>query len=144
MDTFLLIFLLICIIVLACERSNSNSSSSSSSSSSIKVEESYDDFKKRGMLKPFTDIGMTEQQIKKVVSVYYLSYRESLLARRNAEFIAREFKKAQEKGWTIDELLNEWSCRSWRGFKADWLDVKTVSPDEALRRLQEESGKLTK
>ena len=84
---------------------------------------------------PLTKIGLDDDQIQEVIEIR--RHSKAILTDRVIRSLAREFQKAAGKGWTIDQLLDEWSCRSWRGFKADWLDVKTISNEEAIKRLQE-------
>ena len=84
---------------------------------------------------PLTKIGVTEDQIQEVIEIR--KHSKAMLTDRVIRSLAREFQKAAGKGWTVDQILDEWSYRSWRGFKADWIDVKTISHEEAIRQLQD-------
>ena len=88
---------------------------------------------------PLTAIGMTEDQIQEVIEIR--KHSKSMLTDRVVRSLAREFQKALGKRWTIDQILDEWSYKSWRGFRADWLPVKTISPEEAIKELQDKYKK---
>ena len=37
-------------------------------------------------------------------------------------------KEAQKAGWTLEQALSEIVARGWRGFKAEWVKDKTLTP----------------
>ena len=88
---------------------------------------------------PLTKIGLDDDQIQEIVEIR--KHSKAMLTDRVIRSLSREFQKAIGKGWTVDQILDEWSYRSWRGFKAEWIDVKTISHEEAIRQLQERYNK---
>jgi hypothetical protein len=52
------------------------------------------------------------------------------------EGIKREATKA---GWTLNDAIRECVIRGWQGFKADWVEARTVAgPDPGLAKLKED------
>lgn len=45
----------------------------------------------------------------------------SKLTQRIINSLAKEFKAASAKGYSMDELLTEWEVRGWQSFKSDWI-----------------------
>ena len=88
---------------------------------------------------PLTKIGATQDQINEIIEIR--KHSKALLTDRVIRSIAKELNKAGGKGYSIDDCIEEWSWRSWRGFKADWLEVKTISHEEAIKQLQERYNK---
>ena len=51
-------------------------------------------------------------------------------------------KEAQKAGWTLEQALSEIVARGWRGFKAEWVKDKTLTP--AATKKQEFISGLTR
>lgn len=51
-------------------------------------------------------------------------------------------KEAQKAGWTLEQALSEIVARGWRGFKAEWVKEKTLTP--AATKKQEFISGLTR
>ena len=56
-----------------------------------------------------------------------LLHRKSLKAVQSEtaiRAILKQFRLAMQKGWSVDDLVDEMTNRSWKGLKADWLKPK--------------------
>ena len=48
------------------------------------------------------------------------------LTQRVVNALGKEFEKAANMGYTLDEVLTEWEVRAWKSFKADWMPKKQI------------------
>ncbi|MEZ8965524.1 hypothetical protein AB6E53_02435 [Vibrio breoganii] len=105
----------------------------------VKTKAKSDSSKTTGL--DFTVIaGITKDQIKAIQEIR--KNAKTNLTQRSINTLAKEFALAQTAGLTIDQCLDEWDMRGWRGFKAEWVlnnlstnnkkrDVNAVPPRDS-------------
>lgn len=53
-----------------------------------------------------------------------------------------ELKKAIDIGWTVKQCVDEWTARSWRGFKVEWMPKE--GPPKVIHSLIKQSLNVSK
>ena len=71
----------------------------------------------------FSVLPMNEYEISEVKRIRRQN-KGGKITQRVANSLAKEFNAAIAKGYTVDELLTEWECRTWKSFKAEWIKPK--------------------
>ena len=75
----------------------------------------------------------TSEEIKEIKRIRRAN-KGGAITQRVANALAKEFNKALDIGYSLDECLNEWEVRGWKSFKAEWLKPK---PGTALSQYSE-------
>ncbi|BCL70547.1 hypothetical protein TUMSATVNIG1_25100 [Vibrio nigripulchritudo] len=73
--------------------------------------------------------GITSEQISELKRIRKAN-KGGPISQRVANQLAKEFIRARQYGFTLDDCLTEWETRSWKSFKAAWVAPKSKSyPD---------------
>ena len=72
----------------------------------------------------------------------FVKHRKAIKTLVTENVIKSIDKEAQKAGWTLEQALSEIVARGWRGFKADWIKDKTLTP--AATKKQEFISGLTR
>jgi uncharacterized protein YdaU (DUF1376 family) len=72
----------------------------------------------------FMDAGITKDQVSEIRSIRKAN-KGGKITDRVAKTLVKQFTLAGSDGWTLDQMLDKWSSRSWKSFEADWMKSKT-------------------
>ena len=72
----------------------------------------------------------------------FVKHRKAIKTLVTENVIKSIDKEAQKAGWTLEQALSEIVARGWRGFKAEWVKDKTLTP--AATKKQEFISGLTR
>jgi len=71
----------------------------------------------------FSVFGLPENQIAEIKRIRKKN-KGGAITQRVANALAKELQAGQSMGYSVDDLLTEWEVRSWKSFKAGWMDAK--------------------
>ncbi|CCO44762.1 conserved hypothetical protein [Vibrio nigripulchritudo SOn1] len=69
--------------------------------------------------------GITSEQISELKRIRKAN-KGGPISQRVANQLAKEFIRARQYGFTLDDCLTEWETRSWKSFKAAWVAPKEL------------------
>ena len=71
----------------------------------------------------YSVFGMSDDQIGELIRIRKVN-KGGKITQRVANTLSKEFHDACAKGYTFDQLLDEWETRGWKSFKAEWMASK--------------------
>ena len=71
----------------------------------------------------YSVFGMSDDQIGELIRIRKVN-KGGKITQRVANALSKEFHQACAKGYTFDQLLDEWETRGWKSFKAEWMASK--------------------
>lgn len=72
----------------------------------------------------YSAFNMTDDEISELKRIRRKN-RGGTITQRVANALAKQFNQAKDMGYSVDDILTEWETRSWKSFKAEWLQART-------------------
>jgi uncharacterized protein YdaU (DUF1376 family) len=93
--------------------------------------------------KPITNnhntVAIAPESVDNLVWEDFLKIRKAKKAPMTATALEGIKREATKAGWTLNDAIRECVIRGWQGFKADWVEARTVAgPDPGLAKLKED------
>lgn len=82
---------------------------------------------------------ITPEQISEIKRIRKANAKKPL-TQRVANSLAKEFRLAQQMGYTLDRCLDTWETRGWVGFEAEWLKNSAPKTQQAVQRMGASNG----
>jgi hypothetical protein len=109
-----------------CKNDKNNNISDLPSEKSLSESQKVDQF--------FLENQVTKEQVSEIRKIRKANKAGSV-TERVAKALLKEFKAGGQMGWSLDDMLDEWASRGWKGFKAEWLS----NQDQKQARIQQSS-----
>lgn len=70
----------------------------------------------------FSPLALSDEELKELKALR--SKKKASLTQRVVNTLAKEFELSRKRGYTNDDILNEWSNRGWTSYKDEWMNIK--------------------
>lgn len=80
----------------------------------------------------FSPLALSSEEIKELKALR--NRKKAPVTQRVINSLAKEFELSRKRGYSNDDILNEWSNRGWTSYKDEWMKVPPSRPKQTLQQ----------